>query len=242
MITVRIDREIITDNCDYTAIKFDCCRNNIVWDEYVAKYPNVQTLYFNDCSTPTSALLDLCGRINDLYIDDCQNEFLTACISRFNGRVLRVNFRRIKLIVPVFSVTRLVFCCFDNCVVSDEMIECIKGARLLEQLDLTHTDISDLQMRRVIDNITEMPTLKGFWVSGLSVENHERLRDVYRKGSMLTNVRIFPMFDTRHEFDWLTQFSESNWFQICVTLMASKELVSEIWHQLFSKYLPKPCG
>jgi hypothetical protein len=219
---------------DITAIVFNNCDDITVWDECIAAHPNVRELWFKDCSTPTNALTELCSRIDVLCIDFCSKEFITACMSRFNGHTLHVHS---NYIAPIFSVARLTSLHINHCVVTDHDIDCIVGSRLLEDLNLTNSRVSDIQLMRVIDSMHVKP-LKSFHASHLSEINYNRLRDVFCKGSMLRhvcNLSDIPIFVG------LTPFSESNWFKNCVTLMANplSMIPHEIWRQLFSKYLPK---
>jgi hypothetical protein len=236
---LTIDRGVITGDHDDNAIisvKFNSCNDETIWDECVTRYPNVRELWFNNCSNQTDLLLELCGRVDKIRMTYCDTEFVTTCVSRFSGHMLRVVVRYFEpnLIVPAFLVARLKHLELFNCVVTDDVIECIVGARLLEQLDLTRCRVSNTQMRHVIDNIQHIP-LKNFVISDLSDENHEKLQTVYRGKSVLRYVSMFTQ---------LNFFVSSNWFENCVSFLASKRMVSkiprEIWRRLFSEYLPKP--
>jgi hypothetical protein len=209
------------------------------------RFPNVVMAYFKNCFTPTDSLLDLCGRVDVLQIEDCETEFAEACTSRFSGHKLRVNMRD-QFLIPAFSVARLKHLELSNCTVTDNVIECIVGARLLEFLDLANSSVSDTQLRRVIDNIKHTP-LRGFWKHNLSVENRGKLLTVFRGKSVLSNVSV--LHENSLVFRKMTDLVSSRWFKNCVTLLVSEGnpnlkvgvILHDLWRRLFSEYLrPKP--
>jgi hypothetical protein len=222
---LTIDDGVITDDYDcnmITTISFCECSGGTVWD-MVSQFPNVVIAYFERCVVDDvcDTLQEWCGKLHSLKIKNSHNNIIRLCVSGFRGTDLTVIGHREQQISS-FDVNQLTYLYIQGCLVTDEAVACIETAQFLDSLRFTNVNITESQMRRVIDSVPGSK-IRSFNTTLMTDANIKRLRDVFCKEENQLMGIFCTKPDKSNLFQRLNRLVHSRWFHACVTVLVIKK-------------------